>query len=217
MAVYWYLQVRLLFSPEAAPIRKDRSMFNWLRIYTVLEMFLFLPFVTLMVVGLQHNPWIYTIGPAVAVALSTVTLILNPDILYGRSVFSSTSVGKPKPMLDGKTIQRISQRLEALMLEHKPYLDADYTIKELADAVGVPPYRLSAYMNQVVGQNFNEFVNQWRIRYCLEMMKSGETGQLNLHGIAEKCGFNSRQSFSAAFKKTTGQFPSAFLKKEADL
>jgi AraC-like DNA-binding protein len=42
------------------------------------------------------------------------------------------------------------------------------------------------------------------------MMKNGEIANLNQTGIAAKCGFNNRQTFSAAFKKMTGGHPSSF-------
>ena len=53
------------------------------------------------------------------------------------------------------------------MLEKKPFLDPNYTLKDLADATNVPMYKLSAYLNQTTGTNFSDYLNQWRIRFCL--------------------------------------------------
>jgi YesN/AraC family two-component response regulator len=77
--------------------------------------------------------------------------------------------------------------------------------------MGVPLYKLSAYINQTIGTNFSEYLNQWRIQYCLDMIHEKKIEHLNLHGIATKCGFNNRNTFSAAFKKVTGKPPSVYL------
>jgi AraC-like DNA-binding protein len=210
--VYWILQLRLILSPQAAPIRKQNSLYTWMITFTTLEVGLFFSFLLLIAFGFKNNLWISAIPPATAAVLSTMTLMLHPDILYGRD--KSTSSPSARTKLDTSMMGHITTHLETLMLEAKPFLDADYTIKQLADAIGVPAHKLSAYINQVTGSNFNEYLNQWRIRHCLELFQNGTILRLNQHGIAAMCGFNNRKTFSAAFKKITGKLPSAFLHGE---
>jgi AraC-like DNA-binding protein len=214
MLVYWVVQLRLLFSPQASSIRKQKDLYTWMITFTTLEIGLFFSFLLLIVFGFPNNVWISALPPTVAVVLSTMTLMLNPDILYGRSVSVSASPVRPKPTPDVGITKQISAQLETLMQQGKPFLDADYTLKQLADAIGVPSHKLSAHINQVIGSNFSEYLNQWRIRYCLEQMREGTIQRLNQHGIAAMCGFNNRKTFSAAFKKITGKLPSAFLHGE---
>lgn len=209
MIVYWVLQLRLILSPQAASARKQTSLYSWMIAFTTLEIGLFLAFLLEVVLGFQNNVWISAIPPAAAAVLSTMTLMLHPDILYGRD--KSTSPPSARMKLDTSMTRHITAHLETLMLEVKPFLDADYTLKQLADAIGVPAHKLSAYINQVTGSNFNEYLNQWRIRHCLELFQNGTIMRLNQHGIAAMCGFNNRKTFSAAFKKITGKLPSAFL------
>jgi AraC-like DNA-binding protein len=217
MAVYWSLQIRLLSSQDALEIRKDKPVFNWLITYTVLEIFLFLPFVCYTIMGLQKNPWISTISPCVAFALSAITLILNPGILYGRSSAATVpSPAKPKPQPDFDGSREITARLDILMQRQKPFLNPDYTLKELAEAIDLPSHKLSAYLSQIADTNFNEYINRWRIQYCLELARNGEIVNLNQNGIAAKCGFNNRQTFSAAFRKITGGYPSSYFNETAD-
>ena len=211
MAIYWFLQMRLLYSPRAGHIRKQKTKYSWMVIFTALEIGLFLPLLLLLTFGFHNNLWINVPPPAVAVILSTMTLMLHPDILYGRDRLVPPPPARTRVTLDNGTTQHISAQLETLMQEMKPFLDADYTLKQLADAIGVPSHKLSAYINQVIGSNFSEYLNQWRIRHCLELFQNGEIHRLNQHGIAAMCGFNNRKTFSAAFKKNTGKLPSAFL------
>ena len=215
---YWFLQVNLLFPVAASENKVDRSTLNWLKTYTLLELSLFLPFITIKIIGLKNNPWLATISPAVAIISSALTLILNPAILYGQSKPPSTAPAAKgtNPAMDPSLARQITTRLENILQETKPYLNPDYALRELAEAIDLPTHKLSAYLSQVAGMNFNEYINGWRIRHCLAMMKNGDTVSLNQHGIAAKCGFNNRQTFSAAFKKFTGEFPSSYFNQTAD-
>jgi AraC-like DNA-binding protein len=149
--------------------------------------------------------------PIAGSLLSMMALYLHPTILYG---LKPRPAGKSKTNLDMEFIDRLALRLEKTMREKKPFLNPDCTLRELADTLDVPLYKLSAYLNQTLGTNFSEYLNQWRIRHCLELFREKQTEHLNLNGIARKCGFNNRNTFSTAFKKITGKAPSTYLHAE---
>lgn len=210
--IYWILQIGLLASSAAAPSRKDRSWFRWMILYLTFQIPLFLPTMIVLIIGAQQYMWASTIPPVAAGFLSAITLFLNPRILYGLKKANTPPPSRAKPLLlDNEFVQRLTAQLESVMRDEKPFLHADYTLQKLANAVGVPLYKLSAYINQTTGTNFSEYLNQWRIRYCLDLIREKKIGNLNLHGIASQCGFNNRNTFSSAFKKVTGKPPSVYL------
>lgn len=208
---YWVWEVGLLASPAAAQMRKDRSWFRWILLYVGLQIPVFLPTMLALFTGIYQFLWASTIPPVAAGFLSALTLFLNPRILYGIRKAEAPPPARTRPLLDQEFIGKLTVQLEKVMRERMPFLDPDYTSKELADTIGVPLYKLSAYINQTMGTNFSEYLNQWRIRYCLDMVREKKLEHLNLHGIATKCGFNNRNTFSAAFKKVTGKPPSVYL------
>jgi AraC-like DNA-binding protein len=95
----------------------------------------------------------------------------------------------------------------------KPFLKTGYCIRDLGDEIGIPSYQLSAYINQLLGMNFSEYFNWFRIRHCQELMQSRLVDRLNLRGLAYKCGFSNRNTLTTAFKKFTGVTPSDYGKK----
>ena len=99
------------------------------------------------------------------------------------------------------------------MNERKPFLNKGYCIHDLANEIGIHAYQLSAYINQYLGMNFNEYFNGFRIRHCQELMQNGLVEQLNLSGLAYKCGFSNRNTLTTAFKKFTGVTPSGYGKQ----
>jgi AraC-like DNA-binding protein len=118
---------------------------------------------------------------------------------------------KSFPFNDEKIRQVILQMNSFMELE-RPYLQTGYTIKSLADELKIPSYRLSALLNEELQKNFNDYLNQYRVSYCKELINQGAADNLNLKGISRVCGFNNRNSFTVAFKKFTGSTPSEYVK-----
>lgn len=122
---------------------------------------------------------------------------------------------KPGPqqssfVLSTTRAELIARLLEQHMDEHKPFLKAGYSIRDLSDDLEVPAYQISAYLNRLRGMNFNDYLNQFRVKYCEELIRQGLVGQLNLRGLAMTCGFNNRNTLTTAFKKFTGYTPSHY-------
>lgn len=121
--------------------------------------------------------------------------------------------GKKQAQLHGPQLQEIKERLQKLIQEDKVFLKKRYTITELAIQMQISVHLLSAFINQQFGMNFNDFINRLRISYSKELIDSGNATELNIFGLAAKCGFNNRNTFTTAFKKYTGTCPSEYLNK----
>jgi AraC-like DNA-binding protein len=209
--VYWILQVHLLASPAASHLRKDHLWRRWMVLYNTLQVPMFFPTLIVLITGMREYFWASTIPPVTGALLSALTLFLYPRFLYSMRRADALPPGKPRTSFDPSFIKRLNIELEKIMKEEKPFLNPDYTLRDLAQALGVPLHKLSAFFNQASGKNFSDFLNQWRIRYCLQLIDEKKLENLNLHGIATRCGFNNRNTFSIAFKKVTGKTPSAHL------
>jgi AraC-like DNA-binding protein len=132
---------------------------------------------------------------------------------YIRSLFGKKKRSKRiEGQLSKESIEELKTRLTTLMEKEKPFLQKGYHMKEMADDLHIPVYQLSAFINQVIGMHFTDYMNQLRISYCEELIKTGHAAKLNLTDLAFKCGFNNRNSFAAAFKKFIGQRPSDYMR-----
>ncbi|HZY38442.1 MAG TPA: ABC transporter permease, partial [Mucilaginibacter sp.] len=97
------------------------------------------------------------------------------------------------------------------------YLDSELSIPSLAEALDMHPYELSRIINAALRKNFNDFINEYRIREVTRKMKDPVYDRLTLLGIAFDCGFNSKTTFNRTFKQMTGKSPVEYkndLKKE---
>ena len=99
--------------------------------------------------------------------------------------------------------------LLSLMEEAKPYLESKLTLNALAQRLEISPNHLSQIINQFEKQNFNDFVNKYRIEEFIR--KASENNNYSLLANALDSGFNSKSTFNAVFKKQKGSTPSQFM------
>lgn len=113
--------------------------------------------------------------------------------------------------LSDKTIA-YHQSLIQLMEDQKLYLDQELSLQTMADKLGLSCGYLSQIINQHEEMNFFDFVNGYRVEAVKSKILDPKFDHLNFLGIAHDSGFKSKSTFNLAFKKLTGQTPSAFKK-----
>jgi YesN/AraC family two-component response regulator len=96
------------------------------------------------------------------------------------------------------------------MEKEKPWLDPELTLSDLAAQFQLNPVQLSALVNNGIGKNFNDFVNEYRVEAIKKRLDAGASKQFSLLGIAYECGFNSKATFNRAFKKHAGVTPGEY-------
>jgi AraC-like DNA-binding protein len=119
---------------------------------------------------------------------------------------------RPTKSLTIEQMFSIRDEIDMLLGEQEPFLKHGYSLQELSNSLSRPLYQVSAIINQVYDSNFNELINKHRINYAVKMIREKKSQHLNIYGLADRCGFNNRNSFTAAFKKVTGSTPSDYFK-----
>jgi AraC-like DNA-binding protein len=100
--------------------------------------------------------------------------------------------------------------LQAIVTE-KAYTNPELTLTDLAKALQTNNSLLSRVINSGFGQNFNDFINFYRVEEVKGKLRSEAAGQVTIMSIAYDAGFNSKATFNRAFKKLTGKNPKDYL------
>ncbi|MBB5644648.1 Crp/Fnr family transcriptional regulator [Pedobacter cryoconitis] len=99
------------------------------------------------------------------------------------------------------------------MEQERPFLQKKLSINQLSLKLKITPHLLSYLLNVYFKQNFNHFVNTYRIQYVLnQFLIKNSIKQYSLDGLGSESGFSSRSSFFSEFKKYTGVTPLLYLK-----
>ena len=99
------------------------------------------------------------------------------------------------------------EKLLALMVDEQPWLEPELTLAELAHRLRTNTSLLSHVINTGCGQNFNDFVNRYRVAEAERKLQDPRLAHYSLVGIALESGFNSKSTFNRVFKKLTGCTP----------
>lgn len=134
---------------------------------------------------------------------------------YSKRLFgtSTTTKSKPKKKLLSEAVANAHfKRIEDFMKNEQPYLSPMLSLRDLAGQLQLHPNQLSWILNECAQQNFNTYINQFRVDYFKQIAQLAQNQHLSLLGLAFESGFNSKTSFNVAFKQLTGMTPSQFLK-----
>lgn len=115
--------------------------------------------------------------------------------------------------LSKETIENTMTLLAKAMDIDKLFLNPELSLTLLSDAVNIPQKTISAVLNQHIHKNFNEFVNDYRLRAFKEKLSQPGLQHLTIAGIAAECGFNSQATFQRIFKEAEGISPSVYVKQ----
>jgi len=110
--------------------------------------------------------------------------------------------------LDPSTRTSVLNVVRQHMQEHESYLDNQLTLTSLAQAVEVSTHHLSEVLNQQEGKNFYQFVNEYRINFVCEKLKSDT--KIKILDLAMRSGFSSKSTFNAVFKQFVKMTPSQY-------
>ena len=114
--------------------------------------------------------------------------------------------------VDVNALQEFADKLEKCMKHDKLYLNSELNINMLAEVINVPKKTISQTINHVIGSNFSDYVNSYRIADARLQLEKKNRDSLSIKEIMYAVGFNSRSVFNTAFKKKTGLTPSEYQK-----
>lgn len=134
----------------------------------------------------------------------------NPQVLkvqehtkYDRSSLSESAANS------------IRRKLKEHMTVKKPYLDSSLKLQQLAEQLDLSPHHISQAINELEGQNFSDFINQYRIHEATTILQDPAQADKKIIHIALDTGFNNKTSFNSAFKKFTGSSPSEYRNRQS--
>lgn len=239
---YYFFSIYILFrsdvnkhwGPESVSIR------NWLLVAIALIGFLLFSHFLFVVRNLldlasidlpRFLEDIITFLVALPILLLNVYMQFNQQLVYGVTLKSIMAEKKKRAenLSDGNSlvvepgeqsafstidIKDLRQRLDLLMVDKKVYLNPDLTLRDLAESLDINQRILSQYVKASFGMGIKEFINQFRIKAAIELMKEGFLETRSLEGLCLSVGFNSRVTFFLAFKKYTGMSPTEYVRHE---
>ena len=104
-------------------------------------------------------------------------------------------------------------KIQEKVIGEKIYRKEALTIRQLADLLDEPEYKVRQAINQELGyRNFTDFINSFRIQEAKRLFSDHTMQDMTIIEVAYKVGFNSIRPFNRAFKLITNQTPTEYRK-----
>ena len=157
------------------------------------------------------------------VSLLTLGYYMNRQRVYKKRFDTLISQNEPlqkndnekshKNALSKEIINEILEQLEVFEA-NKEYLSQELSIQSMAKSFGTNYKYLSKVINLQKEKHFSNYINDLRIDYTYnELKKDPKLRNYTIKAIAKECGFKSAESFSKAFYKKFGIYPSYYVKQ----
>jgi AraC-like DNA-binding protein len=222
LAFYWILSAALVWANTKKQDVKGfaKEWFAWIKIFLVLELLVFFPFLLLFwVIDPLTNFFMVHLTIVVLTLVTGLSLVFFPKILYGmdQNLFEEEATKIKTEKNDPIPLQKVTEiktKLEEVLDSEKKFLQHGYSIHSLAADIDIPVYLLTLYINHHLKTNFSDLINQKRIVESCKLIESGKYEHLSIVGLAEMSGFNNRNSYTLAFQKFKNVSPSAYIKSQ---
>lgn len=194
--------------------------FHWIQIvlwtFVITFGFNFLYYITSFFVSFDYDNW-WTSFMTMAIAIYFISI---SGFSVTRSAISlqyepaTVEDTEKKPTVILPELEEWKDKVQALMEKEQVYLNPDLTLQELAERLKTNTSVLSKAINSGFGQNFNNYINQYRVQAMQEKMLQPSYKHYTLVSIAFECGFNSKATFNRSFKKFTDMSPKVYLETQ---
>ncbi|HSC66888.1 MAG TPA: helix-turn-helix domain-containing protein [Cellvibrio sp.] len=215
-SVYAWLAYRLMLRHK----RAGNTSLGWLRLMLLLNMVIWA--LVWLLIFIPHD--LHRLDNIIIYALVSLVIYLmgyfslrQPEITPAEKITPITDSSAQIGLKYGDN--RLPDELrEAIRIELEKYIDnkklwraSNLNLAQLTEHTGIASHHISQVLNDHLGLSFNDYLNQYRVKdVCAQLVTAGDQ---NLLDVALACGFSSKSSFNAIFKKHTGQTPSEYRKQ----
>lgn len=111
--------------------------------------------------------------------------------------------------------QALYDKIQQILANSKEIFDSDFSLQRLADLTETSYKKVSQVINEKAGCNFNNLINEYRIKEaCRRMNDKEQYGKYTIEAISTSVGFKSRSTFLLQFKRVTGLTPSEYQRAQ---
>jgi AraC-like DNA-binding protein len=153
---------------------------------------------------------------------TSIAFLFFPKLLYGKidlqEVEKEVEVEKyaDSRLTESDKNEILAALYSFLKSPDKPYLNTKLSLRETSAKLNVLPKELSQVINEKTDQNFNQFINNFRIEEAKKILDSPQFNKLTIDAILEKSGFKSKSTFYDAFKTITGLTPKQYAENNSN-
>lgn len=215
LPIYGYIfasAIILIFNKKKSKLSNSlKDFFSVLMLYCVINLVAFILFNSLHMFSKNSIYEVNIIG-FISTFILLVYFFFIPNFIY-HPYFENERLSSEVVLKNysNKATNNHLEKIEQYFNLHKPFLNPDYTITQLEREINIASRQISKAIKLSRNQNFNQFLNEYRINYLLHEISIEKAKATNFQDLAYQIGFNSTNNFYAHFKNYVGCTPKVYF------
>jgi AraC-like DNA-binding protein len=235
-----YLYIKHLLKSSVVSFKSQRKVINtWLAVFLFL---MIIVCITQIAIYKETDAIVQNVTNLSAKIMQSISIFGIIGLLFSPFIFPSILYGLPiihpkhyKPhnresdaqyqellakhktsnlLMEEFYLKSMEQQIQKCMSEERPFLKNDFNMTVLSNKVNIPLHHLSYFFREYSPTSFTKMKNEWRVRYAVELMESGELSHFTLETIGMQSGFETRNTFRTSFIKVYGITPKEYVERK---
>jgi len=142
----------------------------------------------------------------------SIVLIIGGILYYDPSFLGKITKKYFHSKLSKNEMDRIHSKILLLFQNDNIYTANNFKLKDLAKILHENQSYISQTMSELLGMNFNDFINSYRIKFAKKLLLDPNYSHFKIEAIAQESGFNTKVTFYKSFTKFNNISPAAYRK-----
>lgn len=205
MAVYVLLIFKIMHQSKSTHSEYGSIRNKWASILVGLYSTFLLAYVSYYILvnfEFFNVQWDYAVSFTMTFSIYTIGYFIfkQPEVFNG-AFYASFFLPKTNKdaTLEDQLLSELFKKITSHMETTHPYTNNELRLSNLADQLGFSTHLLSKVINSKYGNNFNTFVNGYRLKAAEALLKA--ENETSVKTVYFDVGFNSKAAFYNAFKK----------------
>lgn len=205
------LIIAKLNPPDQRNFRRVKARLRWLKKYTLTFMVFLGVFLIAQLIFIFTDYYQYEVVLITKLSSTALIHVAGYWAIKESRIISNEETRKSGLFIDGENSSMYKKKIIFLLEDEKCYLKPELSSDYFCEKLGLNHMYFSQLINNEFKCSFTQLVNSYRIEAAKKLIQNREHHKLNMLGIAMEAGFQTKNTFTRAFKKHTGKTPSEYM------
>ncbi|QSE96107.1 helix-turn-helix domain-containing protein [Fulvivirga lutea] len=149
------------------------------------------------------------------IMMSLFVIQFSYMVIVKNYYFAKPEIHKPESYkqnnYDKQGLDELSEKICDILKSQRPYLNQEFSLKDLADLCQTDKFKISYTINNVLNTTFTNLINRNRVEAFIELTNDDKLKHYNFVGIAQEAGFKTKSTFYKSFKEIKGCTPKEYF------
>jgi AraC-like DNA-binding protein len=220
IAIFTYIRKRKKYLQDNLS-DSDYVEIKWIPRFLIVFFVLFFVVFVAYVINPRTDTWLIPILNVIGMAYLVYCVISSSATFLNQLAKTKNTSNERKevqkieedyPTMNEEQMKEICDKIMEYLQNSKAYKNSEFNLSSLSIEIGIHRNKISSAINNHLQKNFFELINTLRVEEAKSLLLEHNHADYTVESIFTECGFRSRSTFFAAFKKIEKISPAQWLK-----